>query len=259
MKRTGMTGESLSPVDRASGGCQVERQSLRVHVEPFAPALVAARDARRRRQVSHDLRHGLATVAKLVEAIAAEPGLADQVFSRVRNLEIEVQRLAGLLEEELAGNGEPRRPETLVRIDSAAREVVEILAGTTGVDVRLDATPVQGAVSLTGLWRAVRNLVDNAIRAASPRGAVEVRVFSEGGFAVIEVDDSGPGFGLVAGGLSSLGLGIVQDFVSLHDGSLGIAQGSLGGCCVRICLPAVPLLDLVEGESARGISSAGVG
>lgn len=209
--------------------------------------------------MSHDLRHGLATIAKLAEVIAAEPGLGREAGDRVHSLEVEIRRLSVLLEEEIEGGGEIRLPETLVRVDRAAHEVVETLEPTTTAQLRCLTEPVQSAVSLTGLWRAMRNLVDNAVCAASPSGKVEVRVFSENGFAVIEVDDDGPGFGHSRGGLASLGLGIVQDFVGRYDGSLAISQGTLGGCCVRICLPAVPVLDLIESASIEASIQSSVG
>ena len=204
--------------------------------------------SRRQRQLGHDLRHGLATVARLAEAISAAGGLDRQTGERVHSLECEVRRLTRLLEEEFEPVTSISPQEALVRVDVAVAEVVDILRSATDVQLRLVAEPVSTVVSITELWRAVRNVVDNAVRAATSHGEVEVRVFAEAGSAVVEVHDSGPGFGAGPAGLGSLGLGIVQDFVAQYDGSLAIGQGELGGCCVRLTLPTVVVLDLVALE-----------
>jgi C4-dicarboxylate-specific signal transduction histidine kinase len=87
------------------------------------------------------------------------------------------------------------------------------------------------------LWRALRNVLDNACRVAASR--VDVKVVSEQGWIVIQVDDDGPGFGSTSktGGLASLGLGIVHDLVSGYGGSLEMRHCELGGARVRILLP----------------------
>jgi signal transduction histidine kinase len=58
------------------------------------------------------------------------------------------------------------------------------------------------------------------------------------GWTVVQVDDDGPGFGAGAPGVSSLGLGIAQDLADAAGGDLEICRGALGGCCVRLRLPA---------------------
>jgi signal transduction histidine kinase len=89
------------------------------------------------------------------------------------------------------------------------------------------------------LWRALRNVLDNACRVAG--GRVDVKVVNEQGWIAIQVDDDGPGFGSGStpktGGLASLGLGIVHDLVSGYGGSLEIRHCELGGARVRILLP----------------------
>jgi signal transduction histidine kinase len=62
------------------------------------------------------------------------------------------------------------------------------------------------------LWRAIRNVLDNACRVAA--GRVDVRVDADRGWIAVQVDDDGPGFGAgpaARPGLASLGLGLVHD------------------------------------------------
>jgi signal transduction histidine kinase len=200
---------------------------------------------RRRRQLGHDLQHGLATVALLAEVIGGTDRLDLDAAQRLRHLVSQVRQLSMLLEEEFQGDARAEA-DAPVRVDVLVREVCTVRAGTTSVPLEAITEPVHSVVSLSALWRVVSNVLDNAIRAADHRGGVQVRVHAQGGRAVVEVDDSGPGFGLSGRGLASVGLGIVQDFVARYDGALEIGAGDLGGCCVRILLPAEPLLGLVE-------------
>src|SRR5262249_43394176 len=87
-------------------------------------------------------------------------------------------------------------------------------------------------------WRALRNMVFNAVQAAGPDGTVAVRVTCIDGVAVVEVEDNGPGFDPWQQSVTSMGLAIVDELISVLGGRLEIRAGSLGGCCVRISLPA---------------------
>jgi signal transduction histidine kinase len=87
------------------------------------------------------------------------------------------------------------------------------------------------------LRRAVRNLVENAVRAAGD-GVVEVRVSTDGHQVMVEVHDSGPGFGLIPP-QEQLGLITVRRFASAHEGRLVIDTSPLGGALVRLELPAM--------------------
>jgi nitrate/nitrite-specific signal transduction histidine kinase len=65
-----------------------------------------------------------------------------------------------------------------------------------------------------------------------------VSVTSKDGLTIVQVDDDGPGFGGGAGGLASLGLGIVHDLVTGYGGGLEVRRCELGGARVRILLPS---------------------
>jgi signal transduction histidine kinase len=126
-------------------------------------------------------------------------------------------------------------------VDVIAGTVVGALRLATTTRLVLLAEEAWANVESLALWRAVRNVVDNAVRAAGPHGIVQVRVTSADGWTVIQVDDDGPGFGAGPGGSGSLGLGIVRDFTAEYGGSLEIRRAELGGGCVRILLKAAPL------------------
>lgn len=127
-----------------------------------------------------------------------------------------------------------------VRVDDVGTEVVEAIRSSTLAQVTLATEEVYGWVSRLALWRAMRNVLDNAVRAAGPNGVVNVRIFAEHGWITMQIDDNGPGFGAGIGTGSALGLDIVAQFVSAAGGQLEITRGFLGGCCVKMQIPESP-------------------
>jgi two-component system sensor histidine kinase TctE len=126
------------------------------------------------------------------------------------------------------------------------------------IDLALEA-PVE--VMVTGqallLHELVANLVDNALRYTPAGGAVVLRVRADGGRAVLEVEDCGPGIPAgerervfapfyraassmqVNPGGAGLGLAIVSDIAALHGASLALDDGAGGkGLLVRVTWPA---------------------
>jgi signal transduction histidine kinase len=117
--------------------------------------------------------------------------------------------------------------------------VGEIVAGLRLASVRrvaYEAEPAWAHIDPLALWRAVRNILDNACRIAGER--VDVSVTRADGWTIVQVDDDGPGFGAGPGGLASLGLGIVHDLVTGYGGGLEVRRCELGGARVRVLLPA---------------------
>jgi two-component system OmpR family sensor kinase len=106
------------------------------------------------------------------------------------------------------------------------------------------------------LLRAVLNLLDNAVRHTPAGSTIELRLRTEGGAAVVEVADDGPGIparqrsqlfdrfvrgdgpadtSLNSG--SGLGLAIVKAVATSHGGSVSVTDSSQGGALFRITLP----------------------
>ncbi|MBX3209180.1 MAG: response regulator [Labilithrix sp.] len=106
--------------------------------------------------------------------------------------------------------------------------------------------------------RILANLVSNAVKftpSASGQGAIDVRLSSRDGRAVIEVRDNGPGiapelrqrlFGRFERGQASkntaisgsgLGLALVKELAEAHGGSVGVYDGENGGASFRVELP----------------------
>jgi signal transduction histidine kinase len=192
-----------------------------------------------RRRIRHDIRHELGTIIMLASAMAVSDDVGPASRERVEALLGETRWLDHLLrrldeDDDRPEDGLPG-PER-VRVDEIVGEIVGGLRLASIRTVGYSSGPAWAHIDRLALWRAVRNILDNACRIAAER--VEVNVTSGDGWTVVQVDDDGPGFGKGAAGLASLGLGIVHDLVSGYGGNLEIRRCDLGGARVRVLLPS---------------------
>lgn len=228
-------------------------------------ARLRASEARMRRFVSdasHELRTPLAAVsayAELFERGADQhPGDLERVMSGIRS---ETGRMGHLVDDLLllARMDEGRPLEKVpVELVGLAAEAVDA-ATAVGADwpIRLDASE---PIEVTGDPARLRQVIDNLLsntRAHTPRGThVTVTVRREGGDAVLEVADDGPGIDPTtadrlferfyradlsrsrARGGSGLGLSIVDAIVASHRGSVSARRGAEGGSVFTVRLPA---------------------
>lgn len=134
--------------------------------------------------ISHDLRTPLARIRFKLEA--ASPELKTSILSDIGQMEQMIEGVLAFIRDETL----PRRRERLDLL-SLVECVVDDTA-LVGADVELaedsEAVIIEGDPS--GLQRLFNNLVDNAIKYG---GTARVRVFRDGGMAVVQIDDTGPG------------------------------------------------------------------
>jgi len=210
------------------------------------PAIVpAAHHDGRRSQIRHDILHELGTIMQLASVVSS----ADDVGPTSRRRAEQILGEARWLERLLRAYDDAQvpidhrdwwPPPERVRVDALTGTVVGALRLGTVTPVTLAAEEAWANAESLSLWRALRNVLDNAVRMAGPDGRVLVRVCTEAGWIVVQVEDDGPGFSAGVRRLGSLGLGIVQDFTDQYGGSLEIRRSELGGGCVRMLLPAAP-------------------
>ena len=146
-----------------------------------------------------------------------------------------------------------RSLRTEVDLAEVARGIVQQLAPLALDRGRETEFQDEGATIIQGhrdaIAGAVRNLVDNALRAA-PKGSVVTVTAGPG--PVIEVRDQGPGidpalrrdlFSRFAQGdkrtrgSTGLGLAIVAKTMEIHDGSVTVSDCPGGGSCFRLTFP----------------------
>lgn len=229
-----------------------------VHADQPASAIAAPPSAdddpwRRRRALRHDIQHQVGTLMLLAGLLDGAADVGPATRQRLGQIEGEVRWLDQLLRayDETGPTAAPLDPvgldagprrgcRELVRLDVVADEIATALTLATTTRVSFDGTRACAYVDRLALWRALRNLTDNAVRAAGPAGEVRVSVGVEDGRAVVAIDDDGPGFGAAPPGLAGLGLAIARDMVAAFGGTIQLRRSRLGGGCVRLVLPAVP-------------------
>jgi signal transduction histidine kinase len=171
----------------------------------------------------------------------------------------------------------------LARADAGRRAArTNLDLSVTAADALAEVTPLAGERKIEGelgeplplvgnpdeLHRLVRNLLENAIRHTPEGATVKLRAAREGGEAVLEVSDNGPGIppgkekqifdrfvrgegpaDTAAGGGSGLGLAIVRAVAESHGGWVEAGESSSGGArfLVRLPLARAPAR---EGEPA---------
>ncbi|MFI6480266.1 ATP-binding protein [Nonomuraea sp. NPDC050663] len=225
---------------------------------------IAARtesEARLRRflaDASHELRTPLTSVRGFAELHRRGGGEPDELMRRIED---EATRMGVLVNDLLTlAQLDEERP-----LDRAPVDLLEIAADTVrDARARLPARSVKltgplQPVTVPGdelrLRQIAANLVGNALTHTD--APVEVRVLHEGGFAVLEVADSGPGVApehvphlferlyrvsrgrsRAAGG-AGLGLAIVAAIARAHGGTVGVDSEPGEGSRFRVLLPVV--------------------
>ena len=199
---------------------------------------------------AHELRTPLAILRTHVDTILDDPAAAAlqsdiDAMGHVLNQLLELAELEGLA----VGLDES------VNLTELGAEVVSLMAPIALAEHKSLAFSAEpGPVWTSGnaeiLFRALRNLVENAIRYSPPGQSVNVEVASP---ATLRILDRGPGIrpeerqlifqrfwrrDRQVKGHPGLGLAIVAKIVQLHDGTIAVLDRDGGGVEFRILLPA---------------------
>ena len=266
-----LVGGSLDDVDQSTS---VIRRSLLVGI-PVVAALLAlvvwilvgrllrrveratAAPQRFVADASHELRTPVARMRAELEVDEAHPDTADAAATRRSLLDetIALQHLTDdllLLARSDAGGLADRH--ALLDLDAVVADETAALASTNGVAVRTQLAPAQVRGDAGQLGRAVRNVLENAVRHARTR--VRVELSADDGRARLRVVDDGPGIApadrervferftrlddarSVSAGGSGLGLAITREIVEQSDGRVWIEGADGGGTAICISLPA---------------------
>jgi signal transduction histidine kinase len=214
--------------------------------------------------VSHDLRTPLAGIRAIVEAL--EDGVVDDEQTVARyyaTLRGEADRLAELVDDlfELSRAQAGVLQLQLERV-SLGDLVSDALAGVSPIatakgvrlEGRLDGPPPELEVSTSEVLRALRNILENAIRHTPSDGSVTVEAGSDNVGAYVSVIDTGGGipehdlprvFEVAFRGDAArtpgdagagLGLAIARGFVEAHQGDVTVRNEN-GGCRFTVRLP----------------------
>ncbi len=238
----------------------------------------ARRSEERMRQfvadASHELRTPLTTIRGFAELYRQGAARApEQTSDLLRRIEDEAARM-GLLVEDLLllARLDRERPLSLAPVELpvlAADAVAAARAMAPDRRIELEIEPGSGPLLVRGddarLRQVIGNLMTNALRHTPPEAAVTLRLRAEpGNMAVVEVADTGPGLTpeqaervferfyradaartrRVGGNTGTgLGLAIVAALVTVHQGTVEVAETPGGGATFRVRLPLAPATD----------------
>ena len=197
--------------------------------------------------IGHDLRTPLASLRLRAEGVEDE----EERERMVATIEEMTRTLEDILSLARAGrSAEPPERVDLAALVDAVAEDLRALGHEVAVE---DAERLPVRLRPVLMKRAIRNVIDNAVKYG---GGAQVRVLREGGLAVVEIEDEGPGIpkedlGRVMEGFvrlessrnretggSGLGLTIARAILREEGGELSLANRPPGGLRSRLHLPA---------------------
>lgn len=213
---------------------------------------------------SHELRTPLTAIRSVGEVALREPAGGEACREAIGSMLEETDRLTGLTDNLLTlARGEAGKarlalaPTDLAGLVGEVVDELHVLAEEKEQDLAwAGGPPVTATVDAATLRQAVINVLHNAIRYTPRGGRVRVAIGTEqGGAAVIDVDDEGPG--IPAGerrrvfqrfvrldparssgeGGAGLGLAIARQAVEANGGEIAFVDGEGPGARCRIVLP----------------------
>ena len=194
--------------------------------------------------ISHDLRTPLARLRLGLEMIGGDRSMSEGLAADID----EMDKIIGQFLDFAKGESEAGIATAL---DELVDDICERYAKLGRALVRGKPSAIRLSLAQMAVRRAISNLIDNALRYSST--PVEIEARREGGFAVIEVRDRGPGIPASeaermkrpftrleaarsdAGG-SGLGLAIVDRVARMHGGRLDLLPREGGGLVARLLL-----------------------
>lgn len=213
--------------------------------------------------VSHELRTPLTLVLGPLARMMGDTSTPEPVRRSLemidRNAQILLKRVNDLLDISKLEAGKMSLEYAAIDLASLARVTLssfESFARQRNIQMSIK-TPhtLQAEADPEKLQRILLNLLSNALKFTPDDGKVELTLEQKGERALICISDTGPGippdmqetiferFRQIDSGAqrriggTGLGLSIVKEFVTLHEGIVGVSNTPQGGACFSITIP----------------------
>ncbi|MEE8483859.1 MAG: ATP-binding protein [Nitrospinota bacterium] len=209
--------------------------------------------------IAHEIKNPLTPIRlnaeRLVKKFKQDPESFEKIFEKSTNVIIhEVDVLKGLVDEFSRFAQLPEAHPKMVSLHNIINDVVQLYKDLhPAITFKTSFDPSIGDAMLDSeqMYRAFRNLIENAIDAVDTRGAIEIRTFRETEQKRIHIDiiDDGPGinakdfdkvflpyFSTKKKG-AGLGLAIVNRIVADHEGRISVKNNEPHGTVMAIELP----------------------
>lgn len=261
------TASAISATDLSRhvqvGPARDELSELATTFNAMIDRLAAAVERERRftADASHELRSPLAVIRAEATLALDRPRSAAEYRSALSAVDDQ----AAAMEELIAALLMLARLETLRELPREVLPVIELVneaveqarrsidQPVVSLDCRIpEDLEIEGSRPL--LSRAVRNIVENAIKASPPGGTIRIHAAREGNRVVLAIQDEGPGIDLdrqqrifepfyqvaparTPGHSHGLGLAICRRIIAAHGGVVTVESTPGRGACFRIILP----------------------
>jgi signal transduction histidine kinase len=270
-----LVGRALRPVEQIRSrvhGIGVEQLAERVPVpttddeiarlavtmNQMLDRLQSGQETQRRfvADASHELRSPIASLVAALEVIGIDDGDGSSVELH-RVMGAETERMRRLVEDLLllakADDSGLRLQRTDVDLDDLLEAELRRLRAAGGPSIEAVVPAVRVSGDAAKLSQVIRNLADNAVRAA--RSQVRFTLAEDAGVATVQVEDDGDGIPesersrvferfvrldasrARGSGGSGLGLAIVREVVRGHGGTVEATESPLGGARFVVRLP----------------------
>ena len=214
---------------------------------------------------AHELRTPLAVLQTNLEVFEKkqEPEMVEyrQLFTMIKEQTARLSQLVGTLLDMTNLKSVPRTDQaTLEELVDEVFCDLDPVAEKAGISIHFNNSANQDShTDVTGsyvlLYRAVYNLVENAIKYNRPHGSVSVSVKQENGQAMVLVTDTGIGISPEnqkkifdpffrvdksrsrAMGGAGLGLALVDSIAKEHGGTVNVLESSEAGSTIALMLP----------------------
>ncbi|QJC56480.1 Sensor protein QseC [Polaromonas vacuolata] len=198
--------QELHPV--GEGNLPVEVRPFVVAINRLLNRVAQAMDGQRRfvADAAHELRSPLTAMSLQAERLA-DAEMSDLARQRLNVLQRGIERGRNLLDQLLSLAKAQAMPEQLnsrVSVQGIFRRVLEDLlplAEAKRIDIGVEGEQdAHLAMSELDLIAVVKNLVDNAIAYTPLGGRIDLSVNTDNGYAVLSIEDNGPGIALTERG-----------------------------------------------------------
>lgn len=208
--------------------------------------------------LAHEIRNPLASMKGATDIIADEIPASSPRWPMLDIVRREIERLNTLLERFLSfarPTAQATTPVSLAQVVEKVVALIEPRAAKAGTRIicRFDPSTPTVPADAAGIEQIVFNLIINAVQAMPGGGAVDVAVElglkGRRAYAIIRVDDNGPGvpheireqvfnpFFTTKSDGSGLGLSIAARIADAHGGFLELDDSPRGGASFRVYLP----------------------
>jgi two-component system OmpR family sensor kinase len=254
-----LTANPALPVRAAGSGGGAEVEELRTafnvmlaHIDTSLAAKTEANERLRRfvADASHELRTPLTSIRGYADlfryAAANEPEEREAHLAKIREetarMSVLVDDLLLLARLDARAAETPLRPERVDLAELAGDAADAFAAGRPGHPLTSSLSPAVVDADPVRLRQVLDNLLANAAVHTPPGTSVHVSVTASGGFAVVQVTDSGPGIAVGdqerifdrfyrvddsrtrGNGGTGLGLSVVQSLVTAHGGTVSVSS-----------------------------------